>query len=239
MAEFKIKKHFLLLFAGILISFSCFSQVDSSGAVQFTPHNMIAAEPPPPEEIFYKGSVEGGGGVAVPITNKALRASLGGVYYLHFSGHYVLAPHIFGGLEIEDMQLGNTTPNAVYNTLMSIYNLGVKVGYYTYMQNDFLFCYSLSGGPSVVIYRNTKKSAPRQQSFFVTPDILASYRVNNELRIGVSFSVVLSGVHFDPAYTGIDQYVNGMYTAPKDISAITTCLGIGFGMYWAFDEAKQ
>ena len=238
MTGIKIKKRSLIFFIGMLISFHCFSQPDTSGGIQYPTH-MLMPTPAPPEEIFYKGSVEGGGGVAVPITNRALRLSLAGVYNLHFSGNYVLAPHIFGGLEFEDTQLGSTEENAAYPTLMSIYNAGIKIGYYTYMQQDFLFCYALSAGPSLIVYGQALQPAPRQQSFFVTPNMLASYRVNDELRIGVDFSVLLLTYRFNPAYVGIAQYLPASYNPNKDNNGVTTCILAGFGLYWAFDEGKR
>jgi len=242
MIGFKIKYCAPLFLIGTLISVNCFSQNDSAGSIVMHDHQLIAP-PAPPEEIFYKGSVQAGAGIIVPITNKALRVSLSGVYDTHLSGHYVLAPHIFAGLELEDAQLGNAVVNANYHTTMTMYNAGVKIGYYSYMQNDILFTYSLSAGPSLIIYGNAPNPAPkggfREQTFFARPDLFAGYRVNDELRVGIDISVLILGYKFDPATTGIDQYVNGLYTPPKDISTLTTCLGLGFGLYWAVDEAKK
>lgn len=240
MSRLEIKIRSLLFLFGILISLHCFSQDDSASINQ--PH-MLLPEPPPPEEIFYKGSVEGGGGAIVPITNRALRLSLGNVYNVHFSGNYVLAPHVFAGLELEDAQLGNTAQNASYSTLMTMYNAGLKIGYYTYMQNDFLFCYSVSLGPTLILYDNAPNPAPKggfkEQTFFATPDFLAGYRVNDELRIGVDISVLLLAYRFNPATTGIAQYLPATYNPAKDNNALTTCVGLGFGLYWAFHEGKK
>ena len=225
MKGFKINKQLLLFFTGILICFHCFSQDDSSLFGKPGQPHMLTPIPAPPEEIFYKGSIEGGGGAIIPVTNKALRTSLAGVYDLHLSGNYVLAPHIFAGLELEDVELGNTAQNVSYNTLMTMYNVGVKMGYYTYMQRDFLFCYSLSGGPSLILYSNIPTPPPptppggfKQVSFFVRPDMLAAYRINDELRVGVDISVLLLGYRFDPTYSGIAQYI--VYDPSKDINAL-------------------
>jgi len=237
MNGFKINRQFFLFLAGILISFTCFSQDDSSSSNNQIPVTVLMPEPAPLEEIFYKGSVEGGGGAIVPITDKALRISLGGVYDTHFSGEYVMAPHLFAGVEFEDVQLGNTAQDAPYNTLMTMYNVGIKLGYYTYMQNDFLFCYSLSAGPSMIVYADAPNYAPRQISFFIRPDMLASYRINDELRVGVDISVMVIGTKFDPAYSGIAQYI--IYNPSKDINSMTSCIGLGFGLYWAFLEGKK
>ena len=127
-----------MLLVGTLISLHCSCQEDSTGNIIMRDHALMPT-PAPTEEIFYKGSVEAGAGEIIPITNKALRTSFSGVYDLHLSGNYVIAPHIFAGLELEDAQLGNAFVNAVYNTQMTLYDVGVKIGYYTYMQNDFLF----------------------------------------------------------------------------------------------------
>jgi hypothetical protein len=238
--SFKIKKHFFLLLVGTLISLHCSCQEDSTGNIIMRDHALMPT-PAPTEEIFYKGSVEAGAGEIIPITNKALRTSFSGVYDLHLSGNYVIAPHIFAGLELEDAQLGNAFVNAVYNTQMTLYDVGVKIGYYTYMQNDFLFCYSLSAGPSLIIYSDAVIPAPRggfrEQSFFARPEMLAGYRVNDELRVGIDISILLLGYHFNPATTGISEDIN--YDPSKDINGLTTCVGLGFGIYWAFDESKK
>jgi hypothetical protein len=124
---------------------------------------------------------------------------------------------------------------------MYIYGIGVKGGYYTYMQKDVLFCYSVSMGPALIKYYYTPDSPPKggfvQKTFFITPNILAALRVNDELRIGLEISYVVMAYHFDPAYTGINQYV--VYNPAKDINALTSCAEFGFGVYWAFDEPKH
>lgn len=236
----KLEKQYLLLFLGAVISINCFSQEDSTGNIIMKDHTLMPT-PAPPEEIFYKGSVEGGGGAIIPLTNKALRLSLSGVYDIHFSGNYVLAPHIYTGLELEDVQLGNAFVDEPYNTLMTMYNAGVKVGYYTYMQNDFLFSYSLGAGPSLILYSDAPNPAPkggfREQSFFARGDMLIGYRVNDELRVGVDISFLLLGYRFDPATTGINQYI--IYNPATDTRGLTTSVGLGFGLYWAFAEAKN
>jgi hypothetical protein len=240
MKGLKIKKQFLVFCVGIVISFSCLAQDDSINSNNITPtvHIMMPL-PAPSNEIFYKGSVEGGGGAIIPITNAAVRISLGGVYDVHFSGEYTVAPHLFIGLEVEDVQLGNTVQDAPYNTIMTMYNVGVKMGYYTYMQNDFLFCYSLSAGPSLIVFSDALIPAPRLTSFFITPDFLASYRINDELRVGVDLSYVLVGYKFDPNYVGITSLLPGSYNEAKDTRGFTSCIGLGFGLYWAFSEAKK
>jgi hypothetical protein len=241
MIGYKTQKRFLVLLVGTLVSAHCFSQQDSGKSDMMYPDNKILPAPAPPQEIFYKGSLEAGGGLVYPVTNKALRLSLGGVYYLHFSGNYVLAPHVFGGLELEDTQLGNTASNASFNTLMYMYSVGVKGGYYTFMQNDFLIVYSLSVGPTLIYYDYPPNPAPkggfRQQSFFITPNWLAGYRVNNELRIGLEISYLINTYRFDPAYTGINQFIN--YNPSKDINTFTSYFEWGFGVYWAFAEPKN
>jgi len=239
MKGLKINKLFLVFFTGILISFRCFGQDDTTGGFNTPSLHVLIPIPAPANEIFYKGSVEGGGGTIIPITNRALRISMGGVYDTHFSGEYVMAPHLFGGLELEDIQLGNTVQDAPYNTIMTIYNVGVKLGYYTYMQNDFLFCYSISAGPSLIVFSQALIPAPRLQSFFITPDFLASYRINDELRIGVDISCMLLGYKFDPAYIGVAYLLPASYNPAKDDNGITSCIGLGFGLYWAFHEAKK
>jgi hypothetical protein len=152
----------------------------------------------------------------------------------------VLIPHLFAGLELENTQLGSPSVIAAYNTSMFIYNAGLKVGYYTYMQNDFLFCYSISLGPSLIQYTDAPSPAPKggfkQESFFATPNILAAYRVNNELRIGLELSYSFMGYRFDPAYTGISQFI--VYS-PSNINAITSYVEWGFGVYYAFAEPKK
>jgi hypothetical protein len=241
MMRLRIKRRLFLLAIGTLIFCNCFSQEDTSGAQKSIPSHALAPAPAPSEEIFYKGSLEGGGGIIYPITNKALCKSLAGVYYLHFSANYVFAPHLFVGLEFEDSQFGNTSSVAAYNTLMYIYSGGGKFGYYTYMQHDFLFCYSIAFGPSLIKYVGAPDPAPKggfiQSSFFMTPNVLASYRINDQLRIGLEASVVLTGYRFDPAYTGISQYI--VYDPTKDINAVTTYIEWGFGVYWAFSEPKK
>jgi len=67
--------------------------------------------------------------------------------------------------------------------------------------------------------------------------MLASYRVNNELRIGLELSYIFMSYKFDPAYTGINQYI--VYDPAKDANAITTYFEWGFGVYWAFAEGKN
>jgi hypothetical protein len=235
----KINKLFLVFVTGIVISFSCLGQDDSTGGNITPTVHILMPLPAPPIEIFYKGSVEAGGGTIIPITNAALRMSLAGVYDTHLSGEYVMAPHLFAGVELEDIQLGNTEEDASYNTIMTMYNAGIKLGYYTYMQNDFLFCYSISAGPSVIVFSQALIPASRLISFFVTPDLLASYRINDELRVGVDISCLLLGYKFDPAYVGIAGLLPGSYNPAKDNNGITSCVGLGFGLYWAFHEAKK
>ena len=238
MKGFKINRQFFLFFVGILLSFHCFAQ-DSLGFGGGGAPTVLMPEPAPLEEIFYKGSAEGGGGAIVPITNRALRLSLGGVYDTHLSGEYVMAPHLFVGLELEDVQLGNTAQDEPYNTLMTMYNAGIKFGYYSYMQDDIFFCYSLGAGPSMIIYSEALIPAPRQISVFIRPDLLAAYRINDELRVGVDISLMLLASRFDPAYVGVAQYLPGSYNPAKDNNGITSCVGLGFGFYWAFLEGKK
>lgn len=205
------------------------------------PDHSIQPAAPASEEIFYKGSVDLGGGIVYAITNKALRVSLGGVYFGHASGDYVFAQHLYGGLELESAQFGNTGYGVNYNTLMFLYNVGVKFGYYTFMQKDFLFCYSISGGPTQIAFYDAPNPAPKggfkEYSFFLTPNMLASYRVNNELRIGLELSYSLMGYHFDPALTGLDQYINNYN--PAWANFLTMYFEWGFGLYYAFDEGKR
>ncbi|HTB31625.1 MAG TPA: hypothetical protein VK808_06345 [Bacteroidia bacterium] len=241
MSSIKIKKKFLLILIGVLVSFHCFSQLDTdANKMEYPDHSLIAA-PPPPEEIFYKGSLQAGGGIAFPVFNKALRESLNGVYNLHLSGNYVVAQHIYLGLELEDTQLGNTASNASFSTEMFIYNVGLKFGYYTYMQNDFLICYSLSAGPSESLYSNVPAPSPKggfkQMSYFMTPNMLIAYRVNNELRIGLDVSIIFMTLRFNTDYLGISQLLPDY--SPSDAEGITVCAQIGFGLYWAFDEGKR
>lgn len=247
MAGLKTKMRLSLLVAAMLVSFSCFSQSDSSGSSeqsseQIMKDHILIAEPPSPEEDFYKGSIEGGAGTIVPITNRALRLSLGGVYSLHISGNFVIVPHIFAGLELEDDELGSSS-DLGYNTSMFIYNAGVKIGYYTYMQQDFLFCYSLSFGPSLLAYTNAAIPAPkggfRAQTFFITPNVFIGYRINDELRVGADFSILCMGYQFNPSTIGIQDLLPASYNPAKDNNAITTCFEGGFGLYWAFDEGKR
>ncbi len=223
---------------GVLISFHCFSQQDTG--MRYPDHTLTPAAPAT-EEIFYKGSVQIGGGVVYALTNKALRQSLGGDYAGHVSGNFVVAQHIFVGGEAEWAQFGNTEIGASVNTIMIVYNAGIKVGYYTYMQNDFLFCYSLSAGPSLIHYNNAYTPAPKggfnEKSFFLTPNVLAGYRVNNELRIGLEVTYEFLGYKFDPALTGLDQKIFGYNTSWAN--APTMYIEWGFGLYWAFDEGKR
>jgi len=242
MTMLKIKKIAFLILIGILLSFHGFSQVDSSkNKMEYPDHTLVAA-PPATEEIFYKGSLQAGGGIVYVLSNKALRMTLGGDYEGHFSGNYVLAPHIYGGLELENAQFGNTEYGANINTIMIIYNAGIKMGYYTYMQNDFLFCYSISGGPSLITFSKAPKPAPKggfkTTSFFITPNFLASYRVNNELRIGLDFTYGFMGYRFDPAWIGLDQMEPPDYNTSW-AKANVMYFEWGFGIYWAFAEGKR
>jgi len=238
---FKMKKQILVLVIGTLVSLHCFSQEDTNKTEAPYPDHTLISPPPPPEEIFYKWSLQGGGGIIYPVTNKALGVSLSGQYYLHFSGNYILIPHLFTGLEFEGTEFGSTSSIAAYNTLMFVYNAGIKVGYYTFMQKDLLFVYSLSFGPSMIKYVGAPTPTPSayQTSIFMTPNVLASFRVNDELRIGIELSYMFNSYRFDPAYTGIAQFVNGQYDPVKDITGITTYFEWGFGVYWAFAEAKK
>jgi len=232
------KKRFSLLLIGMFFAFYCFSQTDSLDEKELPDHTLTAA-PPALEEDFYKGSAQGGGGLVFPFSNKALRLSLQGVYYVHGSANYVLIPHLYAGLELENVQFGSS-PVAAYNTNMFIYNVGLKIGYYTYMKNDFLLCYSVSIGPSLIKYTGALISPPKggfnQQSFFTTPNVFAGYRVNNELRIGFDISYVFMGYRFNPAYIGISQAIENYN--PSYANAITSYFAIGFGVYYAFAETK-
>ena len=238
MKGIKINKVFFPVLIGILISFHCFSQQDTG--MRYPDHSLTPA-PPATEETFYKGSLQAGGGVVYALSNKALRSSLGGDYEGHFSGNFVIAQHLYAGVETEWTQFGNTEYGANINTIMILYNAGVKVGYYTYMQNDFLFCYSLSAGPSLIQYSNAYTPAPkggfRETSFFLTPNFLASYRVNNELRIGLEITYTFLSYQFNPVLTGLDQKINGY--DPSWASGPTMYIEWGFGLYWAFDEGKR
>ncbi len=237
----KIKRRFLLILIVSLISFNGFSQEDTTKDKMEYPDHRLTPSEAPTEEIFYKGSLQMGGGIAYAVTNKALRVTLGGVYFAHVSGNFIFAQHLYGGLELESAQFGNTGYGVPNNTLMFIYNAGVKFGYYTYMQNDFLFCYSLSGGPSEIVYYNAPNPAPkggfRERSFFLTPNMLASYRVNNELRIGLELTYSFMGYKFDPKLTGLDQLLNDYN--PAWANNPISYFEWGFGLYWAFDEGKR
>ncbi len=237
MGKLKFRTHFLLLLIGTFVSFNCFAQDEKADEKQYPQHDLTPA-PPANEEILYKGSLELGGGIVYPITNKALRTTFNGIYSGHFSANYIFAPHILGGVELENTQFGSNGLEAPYSTSMLIFNAGLKIGYYTFMQNDFLFVYSISGGPSLITYNKTPNAAPKggfkQNSFFITPNWLASYRVNNELRIGLDITVGVMGLKFDPAFTGLDKYIG-----PIETNTITTFWEWGFGLYWAFSEAKK
>jgi hypothetical protein len=237
---FKIKKHLLLLLIGILAPFYCFSQ-DDSGSYKPGHNPDLVPLPPPGSEIFYRGSVQGGGGLVIPFSNKALRLSLVGQYYLHFSANYVLVPHIYAGIEIENSEL---IPSAIapYNTQMFIYNAGLKFGYYTFMQHDFLFSYSLSLGPTLVVYLQnhptpSPKGGYKQQTYFATPSMLASYRVNDELRVGIEFSYIILSYRYNPAYTGISQLIPDYN--PSYANAPMSYFELGFGIYYAFAEGRK
>ncbi len=240
MQVLKIKKHFLFLFIAGLFSVHCFAQDDKGDEKQYPQHDLTAA-PPATEEIFYRGSIQIGGGIMYAITNKALRSSLGGEYSGHCSGNFVIAPHIYTGLELEWAQFGNTSFVANASTIMSVFNAGVKIGYYTFMQKDFLFCYSLSGGPSLVKYSHAILPSPKGgfqvTSFFVAPNMFIGYRVNNELRIGLDLTFNFMGYHFDPTLTGLDQTLPG-YTDAWSHDP-TMYFQWGFGLYWAFAEGKR
>src|SRR5580692_5115867 len=105
MTGYKINTCFLLLCIGMLVSFHSFSQDTGSYIPQ--PNKDLVALPPPSSEIFYRGSMEGGGGVVFPVTNKALRISFVGEYYAHLSANYIFIHHIFGGLEFENTEFGS------------------------------------------------------------------------------------------------------------------------------------
>jgi hypothetical protein len=238
MSIFKIKKHLLLLCIGTLVSLHCFSQDDTKDDGKQYPQHDLTPAPAPFEEVLYKGSIQGGGGIVYPVTNKALRLTLNGVYNLHLCANYVFAQHILGGIELENTEFGSTADVVPYSTTMGVYNVGLKIGYYTFMQNDFLFCYSLSGGPSLIKYTNAPNPAPkggfRATSFFITPSLLAAYRVNDQLRIGLELTYGFIGYRFDPNYTGLEQFIG-----PVESSTITTYFEWGFGLYWAFSEVKK
>lgn len=240
MRETGIKWRFVLVCViGIFFSLRCFSQ-DDNGTPPQVDNSNLAPSPPPAAEYFYRGSLEGGGGIAIPFSNKALRISLSGQYYLHLSANYIVAHHIFAGLEFENTELGSTSSIAAFNTLMFIYNAGVKAGYYTYMQHDFLFCYSLCLGPSLITYTQSTPALPKnvsgQSSYFVAPNIMVGYRLNDELRIGLEASYILLPYRFDPGDLGLSQLVN--YSS-RDTSAPTSYFEIGFGFYWAFAEVNK
>src|ERR1035441_1015170 len=112
----KIKTRLLLVLIATLFSVPSFSQSDTGEAKQYPDHTLtpVAA---PSQEIFYKGSLQAGGGVMYVIENKALRLSLGGDYEGHFSGNFVIAPHVYSGIEIEASQFGNTSFVAMASTL--------------------------------------------------------------------------------------------------------------------------
>jgi hypothetical protein len=238
MNEHKITKRFLLILIVSLISFNGIAQDDTTKDKMEYPDHTLHPAAPPPEEIFYRGSLQLGGGLVYAITNTALRRTLGGVYFAHASGDYVIAQHIYGGLELENAQFGNTEYGANINTLMFFYNVGVKIGYYTFMKNDFLFCYSLSGGPSEIVFFNAPNPAPkggfREKSFFLTPNLLAAYRVNNELRIGLEITYAFLGYRYDPTLTGVQQYLDPY--DPKWANFPVTYFEWGFGLYYAFKE---
>ncbi len=173
MTRLKIYKQFLLLIIGTLLSIHCFSQDDNGN---YTPpiNPGLIPSPPPTSEVFYRGSVEGGGGLVIPVSNKALRNGFSGEYYVHFSFNYIFAQHIYGGLEFENTELIAPSSIVGYRTQLFTYNAGVKVGYYTYMQHDFLFCYSVSAGPSLIAYTYPVIPAPKQAVIFYNPEFTCS-----------------------------------------------------------------
>jgi len=231
-----------LILTGLCISVICYSQDDKDktedkGDLQVP--DQLTPVPPPAQEIFYQGCLQGGGGIIYPITNKALRMSLQGVYYLHFSTSYVIRQHLFAGLELENNQLGITGNVSAFNTSMFTYSVGAKIGYYSYMQRDFLISYSVSGGMSYIKFSSTPNSPPKggfhYYSPFVTPNIFVGYRVNNELRIGLEFSYLFNFYTYDPYAIGIAQYID---PSPSDVRGISTSFSWGFGVYEAFAEKK-
>ena len=223
----------------LAFSTSVFAQDDKDNKEENEAPEQLAPIPPPANEIFYQGSLYGGGGIIYPVTNHALGMSLQGVYYLHVSPQYVVAPHLFVGLELENNQLGITGTISAYNVNMFTYAAGAKIGYYSYMQRDFFLSAFVSGGMSYIKFSNVPIAAPKggfyKEAPFFTPGFFVGYRVNDELRIGLELSYIFNLYQFDPNFIGLENY--RQYSA-SDIKGITTCFAWGFGVYCAFFEKK-
>jgi hypothetical protein len=115
---------------------------------------------------------------------------------------------------------------------------GLKLGYYSPMANDFLFCYSISAGEAFLLYQsvpipNLHRAEIQQQSTFLAPTFMITYRVNDQLRIGIDLSADFLPYVFNPYTVGFNNYIN--YSG-YNTSNLTAIICWGFSAFYAFGQ---
>lgn len=190
----------------------------------------------------YPYSVEGGGELTYPLSNFAYKDNFGGVYSLHASFQRQLVGGLYVGLEIQDNQTSEVTPItfrvAVATTNIFFYNAGLKISYYSSQAGNWLFCGSVTAGESFVEFTKVPVAPPPggygKQAFFFTPRICESYRVNEELFIGLEVSYSMYGYVFDPNYVGVTKSYSG-----NQVGGNTSFLNWGFGIHYFIGKPKN
>ena len=201
-------------------------------------------EGPAKPQVYSPFSLESGGELWYPLKNYALKNNFGGVYSFHLSLQHVLYKRLYGGLELQDNEISQVSPEAIQiailKTNLFFYSVGAKLSYYSSQNNDWLFSFSLVAGQSWLFYTKVSDSAAKppggfkKQALFFCPRICESLRVNSHLKIGVELTYTLYNYTFNPQYIGIMQ----SYTK-QQTSGTTTLFGWGFSITYFLGKPQK
>lgn len=198
----------------------------------------------PVGQPYHPVSIEGGGELWYPLSNYALRMNFGGVYSFHLSPNFMLAKHIYAGIEGQYNQLSAASPEAIKVALnltnIFYYGVGAKLSYYSSETGDWFFSPSLTVGETWLSFNHLPAGfvAPpgglKGQAVFISPRVCEGLRVNDELHISLEITYTYYNYSFDPTYVGITttQYPS------SQTSAKTQMLGWGFSITYYLGKPK-
>lgn len=191
-------------------------------------------------ETYYKYYLQGEGGVDYLITNTAFKNSFSGVYQVYLSGGFYMVKNLFAGIELHGSQYG--TGNGItsaFDIHLIDYDAGIRAGYCPSMTKDFLFCYSLCFGQSLLVYNSVPGQAPKggfhNYSYFFDPSIFIGYKVTDQLHIGLQVYYTFCTYVFNPSYVNLSSVIQ---YGTNDSKGMTNFLNWGFGLFYAIEEKK-
>jgi hypothetical protein len=194
-----------------------------------------------PAKLYYPYILEAGGELIYPISDYAFKDNFHGVLSFHGSLSRRIAGGFYVGLEGNYNQVsvgaGVPFPVATGTTHIFYYGGGIKLGFYSAQNGDWLFNFAVVAGESFVSYTNAQYPTPTPGTGnepFISPRICESYKVNDNLFIGLEVTYTMYTYSFDPMYLGIQT----SYT-PKQLSGTTGLIGWGFGLHYLVGKAKK